>query len=183
MTALPAVLKHRDELHIRGCSDLTLDTSLRISKSVDWLRKALRDWDVQASEHVGFELLVPSLLDLLHQKDLDFEFPGTEALVTLNQNKLARFDVKALYGPGRTTLVHSLEVFIGTLDFDMLGHHKMNGSMMASPASTAAYLMHISSWDDEAEDYLKEVFYKGPGQGSGWFPSAFPTTVFESSWV
>lgn len=55
--------------------------------------------------------------------------------------------------------------------------------MMASPSSTAAYLMYTSEWDNEAEDYLRHVIKDGPGRGTGAVPSAFPSTYFEYSWV
>ncbi|KAI0883796.1 uncharacterized protein GGS22DRAFT_180426 [Annulohypoxylon maeteangense] len=55
--------------------------------------------------------------------------------------------------------------------------------MMASPASTAAYLMNTSSWVDEAELYLRNVLHRPNNLGSGGVPCAWPTTIFEVSWV
>lgn len=54
---------------------------------------------------------------------------------------------------------------------------------MASPSATAVYLIESSTWDDEAEAYLRTVFEHGAGQGDGGFPSAFPSEMFELSWV
>lgn len=54
---------------------------------------------------------------------------------------------------------------------------------MASPASTAAYLMNATPWDEEAEMYLRKAVKDGPGKGNGAVPSAFPTPIFEISWV
>ena len=87
-----------------------------------------------------------------------------------------------IYG-GHTTLLHSLEAFVGEIDFDMLKDRKTFGSMMGSPASTAAYLMNASRWDSEAEDYLRKVMDEGQGKGSGGVPSVFPMPVFEATWV
>lgn len=69
------------------------------------------------------------------------------------------------------------------IDFDKVAHHKVHGSMMASPSSTAAYLLNVSNWDDEAEAYLRQVIKSGAGRGSGGVPSAYPSMHFEYSWV
>ncbi|OTB18376.1 hypothetical protein K445DRAFT_309112 [Daldinia sp. EC12] len=55
--------------------------------------------------------------------------------------------------------------------------------MMASPASTAAYLMNSSSWDDEAETYLRTVLHRPNNLDRGSVPCAWPTSIFEVSWV
>lgn len=49
---------------------------------------------------------------------------------------------------------------------------------MASPSSTAAYLMHTTTWDNEAEDYQRHVISEGEGRGGGGVPSALPSTHF-----
>ena len=103
--------------------------------------------------------------------------------MTINKNKLSRFRPEFLYGPRRFTALHSLEAFIGNLDFDKVKHHKVYGSMLGSPSSTAAYLMHASEWDDESEDYIRHVIKFAAGRGSGGVPSAFPSTHFEITWV
>ncbi|KAI1325992.1 hypothetical protein F5Y16DRAFT_400863 [Xylariaceae sp. FL0255] len=69
------------------------------------------------------------------------------------------------------------------MDFDAVSHHTVQGSMMGSPASTAAYLIHASQWDDEAEAYLRGVLNCGPGHGNGGMPSAYPSHYFEYAWV
>ena len=104
--------------------------------------------------------------------------------MALNAVKLARLG-PILTSPVQTTLIHTLEAFVGTLDFDKVKHHKMpNGSMLGSPSSTAAYLMNCSTWDPEAEAYLRTVFDHQSSVGNrGGFPSAFPSTLFETSWV
>ena len=55
--------------------------------------------------------------------------------------------------------------------------------MMGSPASTAVYLIDSSSWDDEAEEHLRNVISAGPGRGNGSAPTAYPSSLFEISWV
>ncbi|KAM4055508.1 ent-kaur-16-ene synthase [Hirsutella rhossiliensis] len=55
--------------------------------------------------------------------------------------------------------------------------------MMASPSSTAAYLINASRWNEEAEAYLRHVVKAGTGHGDGGIPGTFPTTYFEYSWI
>ena len=157
----------------------------RAHKATVSLRSQISAWDVAATVHVGFEMIVPAMLRYLQQEDesLVFEFPGRASLDKISATKLARFKPQCLYDDAKHTALHSLEVFIGTVDFDKLVHHKVHGAMMASPSSTAAYLMNATTWDDEAEAYLKHVVTSGAGKGSGGVPSAYPSMHFEYTWV
>jgi hypothetical protein len=150
------------------------------AKSLDAQLKA---WDVEKAVHVGFEILVPTLLRLLEEQGLFFEFTGREALMSLHLLKMSKFKMEYLYSPMKTTALHSLEAFAGQLDYDKVRHHKTFGAYMASPSSTAACLMYSSTWDEESEEYLKWTLASGAGRGSGGVPSAFPSTYFEVTWV
>ncbi|KAJ6438808.1 Copalyl diphosphate synthase-like protein [Purpureocillium lavendulum] len=125
------------------------------------------------------------MLNLLAEEDssLLFEFDAKEALMSIHDLKMRRFWPEFLYGSRQTTALHSLEAFIGKIDFNRVSHHKVHGSMMGSPSSTAAYLMHTSGWDEESEAYLRHVVRAASGQGGGGVPSAFPSTHFEYSWI
>ncbi|KAF2184211.1 hypothetical protein K469DRAFT_689529 [Zopfia rhizophila CBS 207.26] len=153
----------------------------RLTKAKTAISFALNQWDVKSTLHVGFEILVPALLEQLESYGVSFDFPQREELFALKAKKLSRFDPSLLYGSQQTTLLHSLEAFIGKVDFNRLRHQLRHGSMLGSPSSTAAYLMHSSMWDKSAESYLFTV-YNHAGS-SGGVPSAFPSTIFESSWT
>jgi aphidicolan-16beta-ol synthase/syn-copalyl-diphosphate synthase len=157
----------------------------RIRKATLSLRSQLAAWDVSTTNHVGFEIIVPAMLSLLEKEDssLVFEFEAKAALLKIHSAKMSRFRPAALYGPKRLTALHSLESFIGEIDFDKVKHHTVRGSMMGSPSSTAAYLLHASHWDNESEAYLRHVIQSAAGQNSGGVPSAFPSTHFECTWV
>ncbi|KAI3393844.1 hypothetical protein diail_3571 [Diaporthe ilicicola] len=156
----------------------------KIENARQSLEHQLSEWDIAGTTHVGFEIIVPAVLDLLASEGFSFSFKAREELVKARAAKLKHFDPELLlYGKQRSTLLHSLEAFTGRIDYDKLAHHKVNGSFMASPSSTAAYLMNVSSWDDEAEDYLKHVITRGPGCGQGSVPSAYPSSNFEFSWI
>lgn len=159
------------------------DMELRIKNAKALVQSKIDSWDVESSEHVGFEILVPTLLRLLEAEGINFYLPGLQVLMALNAKKLGKFDPHVFYSPTMSTLLHSLEAFIGKIDFDKLSHHKVSGSMMCSPASTAAYLMNSSRWDEEAEQYLSRAVSHSCQTKNGSVPSAFPTPVFELTWV
>ena len=155
----------------------------RVSSATQSLSRQLQVWVVEKAVHVGFEILVPTLLTLLEEQGVSFQFPGRELLMSLNQMKLSQFKLAYLYSPVKTTALHSLEAFAGKLHYDKVRHHKTFGAYMASPSSTAACLIYASSWDDESEEYLRWTLAAGAGRGSGGVPSAFPSTYFELTWV
>ncbi|KAL5114027.1 hypothetical protein ACEQ8H_008083 [Pleosporales sp. CAS-2024a] len=157
----------------------------RIYRATVSLNSQLSNWDVAATSHVGFEIIVPALLKLLRHdaNSTILEFADEKVLAQINYAKMSRLNSSHLYGRASSSALHSLEAFIGILDFDKLAHHKVNGSMMGSPSSTAAYLIHVSNWDYEAEAYLCHVVRAGVGKGNGAVPSAFPSMFFEYTWM
>ncbi len=181
MAALLALKKHSKTLPA-GHKALSLHLDVSISKAKRSLEDKLHRWDVASGVNVGFEILVPAMLAMLETEDLLFQFPGRQCLQEIREEKMAKFDPRKLYN-APTTFLHSLEAFIGVVDFDRLCQYKTLGSMMCSPASTAVYLMHTSCWDAEAESYLHKVILEGHGKGSGGVPSVFPMPVFEITWV
>ncbi|CAG8971546.1 hypothetical protein HYALB_00005442 [Hymenoscyphus albidus] len=122
----------------------------------------LQKWDVNACDHVGFEVLVPALLSFLEAKiGVQFAFPGKESLLKLNADKLLGFTPEMMYGESQITALHTLEAFVGSIDFDKVAHHRVNGAILGSPAATAAYFMNCTVWDNESEAYLWLGVYKG----------------------
>ncbi|KPM42336.1 Ent-kaur-16-ene synthase [Neonectria ditissima] len=183
--ALLALLKHvKEPLQIHDVS--WSDVYERIDRASRSLRDQLATWDdVLETNHIGVELIVPSLLEYLQLEDqsLTFEFPCKSALDSMKAMKLARFNLDSLYGKRPSSAIHSLEAFLGKLDFDRVSHQLFQGSMLASPSSTAAYLIASSRWDEEAEAYLRHIVKAGSGHGDGGIPGTFPTTNFEYSWA
>jgi len=157
----------------------------RMRRGTVSLVSQLNSWDVAATAHVAFEIIVPTLLRLLRDEDstMVLGFAGEKILRQINSTKMSRFRPECLYSSRPSSALHSLEAFIGAVDFDKLAHHTVNGSMMGSPSSTAAYIMHVTEWDYEAEAYLRHVIQGSAGKGSGAVPSAFPSMFFEYSWV
>lgn len=183
LAGLLALRKHATTTCVSETDNLSKGLVSKIYKAATFLQEKLQTWDVGSTIHVGFEILVPNLLDLLEKQGLVFEFPGRDLLMKIKDLKMTKIRPEMLYANNSMTAIHSLEAFINQIDFDRVAHHKIHGSMMASPSSTAAYLMHSSSWDHESEAYIRHVISSGPGRGNGSVPSAFPSTFFEISWV
>ncbi|KAK9786221.1 putative ent-kaurene synthase protein [Seiridium cardinale] len=159
------------------------DWLLRSRKAKAALEDILKGWDMYSTDQVGQEILIISLLGLLEKEQVFIEFPQLSALRAVRDAKLAKIPSSTIYKT-RSTLYHSLEAFIGHIDFDNVGQwQEANGSFMDSPAATAAYLMNSSSWDDKAESYLKDVVSRDDGAHRGGVPCAWPTTIFDISWV
>jgi hypothetical protein len=177
--ALLSLLKHREEDNeVESNRKELLDE--RISRATSWLRASLKSWNVRDCNNVGFEILVPALLKQLGRYGIKFVVADWEYLEGLNQEKLAKFHESMVYGPVQTTIIHSLEAFVDQIDFDRVSHHLINGSLMGSPSATAAYMINSTRWDDEAERYLRRVAERASGS---CFPSAYPTSIFETSWI
>lgn len=182
LAALLAMKRHEKSTDIAmPVADPDLHT--RTSKAVTYLQQRLQQWDEGASIPIGFEILVPALLSMLEQEQLVFHFPQKQVLMSINAKKMKHFDPSMLYGDQKTTLLHSLEAFIGKIDFDRVQHQKTNGGMMMSPSSTAAYLMNCSTWDVEAEKYVRAAVQHGGGHGNGGVAGAYPANFFEVTWV
>lgn len=183
MAGLLSMLRHRNDTECRGCVFEIAELDARIDSAAAWLAQKLERWDVSRTDHVAFEILIPAHLDLLRAEGVRFQFPGLKELTRLNAIKMAKFVPEILYGNTQTTLIHSLEAFVGKVNFDRMKHRLENGSMMYSPSSTAAYLINASEWDDMAEAYLQNVLDKAEVSENGGFPPAYPSEVFELSWV
>ncbi|KAI0456306.1 Ent-kaurene synthase [Xylaria acuta] len=157
------------------------DWMLRSRKAQSALQQMLDGWDISVYDQERFGILVVNHLSLLHNAGLNFEFSQLGSLKAIRDTKLAKLLRDEIHQVPSSSY-GSLEAFIGHIDFDRVCHWlDENGSIMGSPASTAAYLMHASVWDDAAELYLRDALNHGLMDGS--VPCAWPTTIFEVSWA
>jgi len=181
LASLFAIVRHSRATYQNSHGNLP-DLEIRASKAKSYLESTMRLWELEEPLQVGFEILVPNILSMLENEQIFFDFPGREPLEKLKKSKMKGFDPEIFYSMPNS-LLHSLEGLVGRIAFDRLGHHKTFGSMMASPASTAAYLIYSPIWDLESEQYLRSVVANGAGKGTGGVPSVFPIPIFESTWV
>src|ERR1700761_2079905 len=168
LNSLAALLAYKKHAATPELSEdpIPQDLEIRIQKARDFLQQELNNWDVQSTSHVGFEILIPSLFELLEKEGIQFNFKGRDLLMSINKKKLSRLNPAILYKDFKCTAIHSLEAFTGKIDFNKVKHHKTFGSMMASPSSTASYLINATEWDEESEAYLRHVVAKADGKGS-----------------
>lgn len=153
------------------------DLEERILRADASLRQMLLSWDISSSDNVGFEVLIPAHLGMLEKYNLRYEFAARPHLMSLYQQKMEKIKPETLYGKGLSTSLYCLEGMVGKIDFDRVAHHKVNGSLLGSPASTAAYLMNTSVWDVDAEAYLRKAM---PSNGA---VEVYPSNLFEILWV
>lgn len=184
IAALYSLILHaRAPYQISSVRFTGLGLDLRIATGIKRLGQLLEEWHIESCDAVGFEILFPSLLDLLLIEGYSFDFPDREKLLSMRKAKLQHLKPEYLYTKAPSTLLHSLEAFHswGSEEFDVrrVKHHMIGGSMMASPAATASYLIKTPEWDEEAEAYLRMVIERGHGKGSGGVPSAWLSTNFE----
>ncbi|KAI6361816.1 hypothetical protein MCOR25_006382 [Pyricularia grisea] len=162
------------------------DVHARVERATAALQVMLNAWEVaetaEENTHVGYEVIVPTLLRLLKDEGISFEFQGEAALTEIYRARLLACNPEDLYGQTKITAIHYLEAFLGQIDYSKIAHHKVNGAFMWSPSSTAAYLIGLSdaAWDDEAEGYLVKVLTRTGGRS---VPNAFPSINFELLWV
>ena len=171
--------------HINCPLQLTQPEDLRHRKdrAIYFLETQFAKCDLTSVITATVQPFFSRLLQMLDQEGIHFTFLGKDSLTHERGRKMLDQSLVALYGNARTSATHNLESRVGELDFDRVGQHKICGSMMASPAATAAYLMNSTSWDDEAEAYLHHIVSIGDSKSTGGVPSKFPTTVFEVTHV
>lgn len=177
--ALLALRRHQSR------SVTTQDLNSRCQNAQRALEVLLERCDVSSCDQVGFEILITQHINLLAADGVTVAFPCQSQLHAVFREKQKRLSsLQQFIYQGPSTLLHSLEALVGHINFDRIRcWQEPNGSMMNSPSSTAAYLMHTSEWDQDAETYLRTVLRQGTGRHEGCVPCAWPTTIFEVSWV
>ncbi|KAL5002001.1 hypothetical protein BDV10DRAFT_181696 [Aspergillus recurvatus] len=181
LAGLLALCRHFGYAVHAGGEELPTDMLPRITRAKRFLDNKLALLALDGITHFGFELIVPVLLRLLEREGLHFAFPAKEDLLQ-KYEKASSADMTWLYDNGPCKIpLFTLEAFLGKVDFSRLSHLVTSTTgVTASPASTAAYLIHSGVWSNEGEAYLRHVVSRrGDGSSSG----VFPLEIFEPCWV
>ncbi|HLZ31518.1 MAG TPA: prenyltransferase/squalene oxidase repeat-containing protein [Chloroflexota bacterium] len=130
-------------------------------------------------EPVGFELLVPALVERARAAGVAVP-PHLDGYASQRARKLELIPKNALYSP-RTTIVHSLEFLGAQADPEGLAAALgQNGALGNSPAATAFYVAQTRSDDPRALGYLASCLSRGGGATA---PVLYPCDTFELLWA
>jgi hypothetical protein len=130
-------------------------------------------------ELVGFELLLPALIDRARQAGVAVP-PHLDVYAPQRARKLELIPSQALYSP-RATVVHSLE-FLGeqASPAGLRDAQGTNGAIGNSPAATAFFLRQTGSNDQNALAYLETCLGH---TGGATAPVLHPCETFELLWA
>ncbi|KAI3333164.1 hypothetical protein F4824DRAFT_473410 [Ustulina deusta] len=155
-------------------------------KAEDALHQLVTGWEAHGHEHVVHELLIMKHIILLEEGGVAssiFDVPYFKGLRSLNLATVSQLLSSTVYDHPPEWLIF-LEAFIGDVDFNYVKRWRWpNGSIVGSPAATAAYLMYTLTWDYKAEEYLRAVTKPSCGHLSEGLMYACPALLFEANWI
>lgn len=171
--------------HDRTVCTLAAVVALKKSKSdeqaiadgCEYLRLHGGDWRGGEAKTLGFDLIVPALVDEGRELGLELHNAAFDGISEVRDQKLRMFP-RELILSRPTTLLYSLEALLPVFG-DPAGLDRFvsaDGAMAGSPSATAG---HWSAVGDQASlDYLRSV--QNP---DGGFPEFHPLDVFSQAWT
>jgi halimadienyl-diphosphate synthase len=168
LAALVALAEHRD-----GPGDQEA-----IGRAERFICQHIGSLHRDPAETVGFELILPSLLERARQLGLALPYDKCGRYYQLREQKLGMIPEQLIYSREVTT-AHSLEFMGEGLNVERAADlREENGSFGNSPSATAYFLVECA--DSEAgRRYLAQAVKAG---GGAVMP-AHPVEVFDKSWV
>jgi len=149
-----------------------------IEKGVEFLWKGLDKIKKEEYDTIGFELLLPALMEEAERLDLNVPTLKGEYFERIREAKLSVI-LKELVYSGRTTLSFSAEFLGPNIDITKIGNiQNPNGSVGNSPSATAYLLHHVL--ERRALSYLDKVYALNR---DGSIMAVYPFEIFEKSWV
>lgn len=130
------------------------------------------------TDPVGFELLLPTLLDQAKERGFQLPYGAFEQYRTRRQQKLELIPLDLLYSRDVTS-AFSMEFLGKELDTARLRHglQEDNGSIATSPSATSYFLMN--RWAPDAMSYIGQIVERTRGA----IPASAPVEIFERSWA
>jgi len=130
-----------------------------------------------ASETVGFELILPTLLKQAERLGFNLPYFSFTVYEDQRREKLALIPQKILYSR-HSTSTFSLEFLGDSVDSTRLNGdlQEKNGSIASSPAATSYFFRHTG--DPGAKKFLETVV----AQNKGSVPTLAPADILEMAW-
>ena len=150
----------------------------RIKQGEQYVHYGMQRLDLDPCDTVGFELILPTLMDRAHTLGLDLPYHACEPYRRVRDAKLQMIPDELIYSR-RVTSTHSLEFMGDALNLDRCESiQEINGSCGSSPSATA-YLLTKFPDNQSARDYLQMTLQVGGGAAM----PLCPIEIFNKSWV
>jgi halimadienyl-diphosphate synthase len=147
-----------------------------IRRGENFVRRNIQNLHRDPYETVGFELILPALLQEARQLDLDLPYAQCSRYRRIREKKLRLIPSQLIYSRKATT-AHSLELVGSGLDAALAADlQEENGSVGNSPSATAYFLAECQD-NPAARRYLAEVVQDGAAV------PAHPVEIFNKGWV
>jgi halimadienyl-diphosphate synthase len=127
---------------------------------------------------IGFELIVPTLLDEARRNNLALPYGSFDNITRLRDAKLKLIPPDLIYTRHVPT-IFSAEFLGDRLDVDRVhGIQDANGSIASSPSATAYFLIK-----DPGNCAAREYLTRTLAHGDGAAPAVDPIDIFEPTWA
>jgi halimadienyl-diphosphate synthase len=149
-----------------------------IRRGEHYIQQNIRYLHYDPCETVGFELILPVLLEKAQRLGLELPYAECEKYSHIRERKLGMIPDHLIYSREVTT-THSLEFMGSKLDVGQAADlQERNGSFGNSPSATAYFLVECQD-NSAARRYLAEVMETNGGAAI----PAHPVEIFHKSWI
>jgi halimadienyl-diphosphate synthase len=154
------------------------DDAKAVQRGQAYIHQNVRYLHHDPCETVGFELILPTLLEKAQGLGLDLPYERCSRYSRIREQKLSKIPRQLIHSRNVTT-THSLEFMGGGLDIERAADlQEENGSFGNSPSATAYVLAEYED-DVAARRYLQEAVDIGGGAAV----PAHPVEIFNKCWV
>ncbi len=146
-----------------------------------YIWRCVGDLHQDAHRTIGFEMILPALLDEGRELGLDLPYTQLRHYEEERAKKLSLFPSEHLFET-QTSALFSLEALAKDADPEKAANLLLeNGSMATSPSATAFLMGHFADWRSrypKSAAYLEELL----AQQSG-LPPVAPADIFTRTWI
>jgi halimadienyl-diphosphate synthase len=151
----------------------------RVERGLNYIWRNAHRLPHDPAETVGFELILPTLLDAAAARGLRLPQSAFAQTHARRAEKLARVPLDLMYNRGTPLPINLESLGASFVPARAGGVQEANGSDGSSPAATAFLLQHTDN--PAAAAYLTQCLREAAGDGG--VPTYFPFETMEASWV